>query len=172
METPVLQPASYHNLLVPLDGSERAEAALPHAAALAQRFEARVILFRAVSLPPVAAAVPLAPGQSSPAAIVETVELAQEVQEASIQYLEGLARRLRAHNIGADVRVGDDTGDVAESILAAAESEGADLIVMTTHGRTGLSRLLFGSVAESVLRTARVPVLLICTRQAPEGAGP
>jgi nucleotide-binding universal stress UspA family protein len=156
---------AYRSILVPLDGSERSEAALPHAAALARQFDARVVLYRAVEAPGLVsagAAGPLAGGVAPPAPTIEMVQLEREAQAAAIAYLERHARELLAQSIVTTTRVGEGP-DVAEQLLEISREEGTDLIVMTTHGRTGLARLLFGSVAESVLRRAAVPVLLIPT---------
>jgi nucleotide-binding universal stress UspA family protein len=90
------------------------------------------------------------------------MEMAEEARETTAEYLGHRAGELQALGIPVTTRTGEDV-DVADQILEIAQSEGIDLIVMTTHGRTGLSRLLFGSVAESVLRRAGVPVLLIRT---------
>jgi nucleotide-binding universal stress UspA family protein len=75
------------------------------------------------------------------------------------EYLAGVASRLMAKGIRVRTKIG--RGDPASEILTAAGTTGADLIAMTTHGRTGPARLLFGSVAEAVLRRAEVPVLLM-----------
>ena len=76
------------------------------------------------------------------------------------EYLTAIAAELRAKGLRVDtqVRVGDNA---VEEILAGARDVGADLIAMTTHGRGGLGRLLFGSVAEAVLRQADIPVFLM-----------
>jgi nucleotide-binding universal stress UspA family protein len=75
------------------------------------------------------------------------------------EYLPPIAAELRGRGIDADWEVRH--GSPATTILAVAKSWGADLIAMSTHGRSGLGRLLFGSVAEHVLRHADVPVFLM-----------
>jgi nucleotide-binding universal stress UspA family protein len=75
------------------------------------------------------------------------------------RYLVGVESRLSKK--GLRVRTGTAFGRPAEEILAAAKATGADLIAMATHGRSGLGRILFGSVAEAVLRASPVPVLMI-----------
>jgi nucleotide-binding universal stress UspA family protein len=155
----------YQSLLVPLDGSDRAEAALPHAAAIAQRCGARIVLYAGVQNPMVVSpeAVGPIPGLVAPSVpSAETLEMAEQARDATVAYLAHHAGELQALGIPVTTSIGEGV-DVADQILEVAQGEGIDLIVMTTHGRTGLSRLLFGSVAESVLRRAGVPVLLIRT---------
>jgi nucleotide-binding universal stress UspA family protein len=163
MEEPARVPVTYRGILVPLDGSERAETALPHAAALAQRFGARVVLYRAVDPPgPMMPPDVIGPAAGLPAVppMLDTVQFAEEARELTVEYLESRARELRALGLTVTHLVGD-AGDVPGQIVETARREMIDLIVMSTHGRTGLDRLLFGSVAESVVRHAPVPVLLI-----------
>lgn len=121
-------------ILVPLDGSPLAERALP----------AALVLVRTLALPTSSATAIGSGGQSSPEA------------EA---YLGGHADRLTARGIDTDTRV--IYGDAAEGILQEATSREATLIVMATHGRTGLGRLVYGSVAEAVLRRTTTPLLLV-----------
>jgi nucleotide-binding universal stress UspA family protein len=163
MEQPENSLPIYRSILAPLDGSDRAEAALPHAAAVAQRCGARLLLLCVVQNPMVAAATmvdPVAGLAVPPAFGADALELAEEARNATFEYIQGHARALEALGISVSTDVSEGA-DIAEQIVEVARREGIDLIVMTTHGRTGLGRLLFGSVAESVLRRARVPVLLI-----------
>jgi nucleotide-binding universal stress UspA family protein len=106
------------------------------------------------------------PGVDPVAAEVSVVAEAED-------YLEQIAARLRERGVG---RVVTSVwyGPPAPSIVEAAEARKADLIVMSTHGRSGLGRLILGSVAESVLRGTRIPILLVRAAQAPvdRPAGP
>ena len=90
--------------------------------------------------------------------------MAARLKEAR-EYLASVAADLR----GRGVRVTTDArhGDPVTELVAAARETGADLIAMTTHGRSGLGRLLFGSVAEAVLRQAEIPVLMMRLTRAP-----
>lgn len=129
-------------ILVPLDGSAQSAGVLPLVKDLAKRYRARVILFHAVELYPVASDYPipvLPPGKKEAARI-----------------LAPLQKRLP----GIQVRIRTALGPPALEILEAARKEKADLIAMATHGRSGLTRLALGSVAEEVLRHAPCPVLL------------
>lgn len=139
-------------ILVPLDGSELAEAALPRAAELARESGAKLLLVRA-------AQAHVFPG-------VDPTEAQVHVVEEAEQYLAGVAARLRADGV-ADVETSVWYGPPALSIVEAARLRRADLIVMTTHGRSGLGRLILGSVAESVLRGTTTPILLLRDVKAP-----
>jgi nucleotide-binding universal stress UspA family protein len=129
----------YKRVLVAVDGSETAEAILPFIVQLAGPLDLDVILLRANLLTPA----------------VEFVA-ARMISEV---YLADLAKDIAGHGLRVETVVRD--GAPADTILAVAREQGADLIAMTTHGRTGPSRLLFGSVAEAVLRESSVPVLLL-----------
>jgi len=125
------------SLLVPLDGSEVGERALPYARALAQATGARVLLVRVVWEDP-----------------------AQGDARSDAQaYLQQVAEELGRSGVIPQVEILE--GDAAEAISLEARRRGADLIVMTTHGRTGVGRWLYGSVAEGVLARARSPVMLV-----------
>ncbi len=147
----------YRRLLVPLDGSTLAEAALPHAIAVARRFEARLTLLQVAATVPMAAAVdPLGAGGVEAALAVEAVEAAEK---AAWEYLHQVAQRPEMEGLPVEVEV--TRGRPAAEIIRQARERKVDLIVMSTHGRSGLGRLVFGSVADEVLREAGVPILLI-----------
>jgi len=139
------RPMKFAKLLVPLDGSALAETALPTAIQLAKEQGGSLSLVRAVE----------AWGVTS-----DVVEAEIRVVREAEQYLAKLADLLRAN--GYD-RVDTSVwyGAPARSIVDAASAHKADLIVMTSHGRGGISRLIMGSVAESVLRGTRTPILLL-----------
>ena len=141
----------YQKILVPLDGSHLAEQAIPYATELCKG-STEVTLFQVVHLP-----LPLAaPDVSINIPMPDLHELLQESEE----YLEKVAEPLRKQ--GVNVKTAVVERDVtADAIVEYAEENDIDLIAMTTHGRSGLSRLVFGSVAESVVRHAPCPVLLV-----------
>ncbi len=143
----------YQRALVPLDGSRTAESALLFVLQIAGPLGLDVTLLRVVTPAPRAAAVELGP------AVLENTHHAEA--EA---YLAPFATQLRADGIRVATQV--RRGEPVDEILACARDSKADLIIMTTHGRTGLARFLFGSVAEAVLRHADVPVLLMRQTQA------
>ena len=131
----------FERILVPLDGSILAEAVLPQVRKLAARRPVEVLFFRALPPPPMV--------EGDYAAVASFDRREAEAYLDRIQSAFELPSRRRVRE-----------GRAAETILATAEDEGATLIAMSTHGRTGASRWLFGSVAEEVLRSAPVPLLL------------
>jgi nucleotide-binding universal stress UspA family protein len=140
----------YRRLLVPLDGSTLAEEALPHALNLARRSGGELVLLRVIVSPYAIVAPDLVLAGTDP----NLPELNQQAQ----QYLDALAVRLSGD---ASVRAIVCEGPVAEAILEHAVALDVDLIVMSTHGRGGVSRWVYGSVAERVLQGSVCPVLLI-----------
>ena len=139
-------------ILVPLDGSALAEAVLPRAVELAKDSGAKVELLRAVEAYTI-------PG-------VDPTEAQIKVVEEGETYLADVAARLRADGVkGVETSVW--YGPAAYAIVEAARLHRVDLIAMTTHGRSGLGRLILGSVAESVLRGTTVPILLARVAEAP-----
>jgi nucleotide-binding universal stress UspA family protein len=140
----------FNKVLVPVDGSAVAEAILPFIEQIAGPLDMRITLLRVVPLASLdAGAMASDVGAGDP--------ILKEIDAQG--YLEPLVETLKAKGIraGARVRIGDPPTEIA----AAAKEIGADLIAMTTHGRSGLGRLLFGSVAEAVLRAAPIPVFLM-----------
>jgi nucleotide-binding universal stress UspA family protein len=133
-------------LLVPLDGSPLAETILPVAEEWAKEEEAEVILLRGLLARH-------ASGGGDPEVQVRAVEEGEA-------YLKAVADRLERRGLKR-VRWAVGYDEPAAAIAEAAAREGVDMVAMATHGRSGLSRLLLGSVAEAVVRSARVPVLLI-----------
>lgn len=157
---------TYQHILVPLDGSERAASAIAHAESIAKLSNARLVLLQVI--PSAAMLVSetaiASPGMGMPtidpflsASQFDSVEDAL-VQEAT-KTLTDAAKPLQ--DSGLHVETVILSGLPADSIVAYATENKIDLIVMSTHGRTGLSRLLFGSVAESVLRHATCPIMLV-----------
>jgi nucleotide-binding universal stress UspA family protein len=138
----------YGKILVPLDGSALAETVLPEVIELATRSGAELVLLR------VALAHAL-PGADQTEAQVRAVE------EAGA-YLATVEARVAGRRIIVQSAV--RYGRAAKEILDHAKTGGADLIAMATHGRTGVRRWVLGSVAETVLRAAPVPVLLVRAR--------
>jgi nucleotide-binding universal stress UspA family protein len=140
----------YKKILVPLDGSELAEAALPHACALLDGDGTEIVLLR-VALYPMTDIVFSNPSLAP--------VLSEEIEDESEHYLQALASRLRGD--GFNVSIAIVGGPVAESILDYADAIQADLIAMSTHGRSGVARWLLGSVADRIVHGATVPVLLV-----------
>ncbi len=144
----------FRRILVALDGSEIAEAALPHARSLARLCGARLTLLRVVA-PPAAISSPYIPHQT----LLNREELDRR-QEQARAYLDARVAQLMDEGpLDADTRVSLDY-HAAHGILQAAQDEDADLIVTGSHGRGAISRLVMGSVADKVVRAAEVPVLV------------
>jgi len=141
------------NILVPTDLSLHAEAALDYACELASKLGATVHLVNVIGIP--ALGVPEL-GMAVTSAMIES--MISDNQKA----LEALAARKRGTATIGQLLL--KTGDARDAIDHAAAELGADLIVMGTHGRRGVSRALLGSVAETVVRTAPCPVLTIRMR--------
>jgi nucleotide-binding universal stress UspA family protein len=140
------------NILVGLDGSHFAEQILSYTAELAAQLDCRVILLE-VTIPPGAAVEPLTGYFRSTS--LEKILRQEDEAEA---YLKQIARKLR--KTGLKVSTLTVPGDPGETILRTAEEKKVDLIVLSTHGRSGLRRLVFGSVAEHVLKHSTLPILL------------
>ncbi|MCF8105800.1 MAG: universal stress protein [Desulfohalobiaceae bacterium] len=139
----------YATILVPLDGSKRAEQILPHVEELARRYEAKIVLFRVIEPPTM-----VAEGSAM------QFEQDYEQHKSDVEtYLSGLAEKFQGKKL--QVKTRTDNGLIVESILDAAESEGADLIAIASHGRSGLARVFYGSVAAGVLHRIDRPLLLI-----------
>jgi nucleotide-binding universal stress UspA family protein len=135
----------FERILIPLDGSARAEAILGQVGRILHREDSELLFLRVIEPPLVV----------DPKA----QDLALERQREDAQtYIHDLARRYQQKGLKAHGRVIE--GPPAKVILETATQEGSTLIAMTTHGRTGVARWLMGSVAEKVARTSEVPVLL------------
>lgn len=130
-------------ILVPLDGSATAEAVLPQVGRLLRRHDSEVILVRSANSMPV---------DAYPTVFEAALAAARE-------YVMGIQDRLIAD--GVRVKAVARLGSAAETILEVAREEKATLIAMATHGHSGVTRLVFGSVAEQVLRKSPLPVLVV-----------
>jgi len=147
----------FEKILVCLDGSELAEQILPYVAEEALHFRSNLVLFQVVGThgtPTVVAA-------GASALAVEAA--AQQIEKDEIEakaYLESLAQPLR--DKGIDVQCVTLRGlQIGEAIIGYADENNISLIAIATHGRSGLGRLVFGSVADFVLRQAGLPILVV-----------
>jgi nucleotide-binding universal stress UspA family protein len=147
VETGFPPPMPIRSLLVPLDGSRLAEAAVPAAVALANAFTAMVTLLHVLESDP-------------PAEVHGEPHLART--EDATAYLDGIAKRFASAGVNVAVHVhADPERDVSGSIVRHADETDADLIVLANHGSGGLRGFLFGRVAQQVLQRGRRPVLAI-----------
>lgn len=146
----------YQKILVPLDGSEFAEKVLPHVEAIAACTGAEVVLMR---IPIYAYEVASAAADMAGFMPALLPGVTADIWKEAMDYLNKVGAGLHARGLKVSVVVKD--GDAGQVIIEFAHAEGVDLIAMCTHGRTGLGRALFGSVAEQVLRGAGKPLLLV-----------
>jgi len=145
----------YKSIVVPLDGSGRAEKILPHVVSLAQCYGARVIFLQVIELTPLLVVDYGLPGGVLP-------ELVEQTKTEAEAYLASWKDKFAEKGIETSVRV--EQGPIVESIIKVAEEEDADLIAMASHGRTGLSHVFYGSVASGVLHRVDRALLLIRSR--------
>lgn len=155
----------FDRVIVPLDGSEESERALGYAVEIAHKFNAPVTLLRAydgsertVQLLAMMQAEPI-PATVDPNTVDAVAEAAEAEGTEARRYLMRQLRKLAGQQLTVDIIVLDSPS--AEAILEEARRTPGTLIVMATHARRGLERLLFGSVADAVVRHAHVPVLLV-----------
>ena len=143
----------YKKILVPLDGSDRAEAILPHVEELAKRYDSQVVFMRVVE------------GDYFVPGYQEVVDISGYEQEYARRkkevetYLEDVKRRFTEKGISNKPIISYDS--VVQSILNTAEAEAVDLIAIASHGRSGLARAFYGSVASGVLNRIDRPLLII-----------
>src|SRR5579859_5814586 len=142
----------FKRILVPLDGSARAESAIPVAARIARAYGASITLLRIAEMP----------GEYGPY-LASPASYAKEAIEADLAQLKDYLRKAAQAEAlaGIDVEVKALFGAVAPTIIAAAQAYHDDLIVMCSHGYTGFKRWLLGSVADKVARHAPVPILIV-----------
>lgn len=142
----------FKKILVPLDSSSMAEAALPLARSLAECFGAELIVLHVNT--------PLAMQYYAPEMLATVAELEQTARVEANTYLHHTAANLMDRGIKASAVLKDDV-TAANAILDYADHNSVDLIAMSTHGRSGIGRWLLGSVADKVVHGAKVPVLLV-----------
>ena len=142
---PPLDDALVQRILVPLDGSEQAEAALDRAVEVAVRNDAVIHAVRVLA-------------DTRRSAFFPPVDVGTLDAERQVSYLGAIVDRLAARSVSAEMAV--LRGGVASAVQEYVREHEIDLVVMTTHGRSGLARLLLGSTAEELLRTLMVPILV------------
>jgi nucleotide-binding universal stress UspA family protein len=151
----------FEHLLVALDGSTAAERVLDPAEALADAFHSTITLLRATISAEMFVA-GSAGGETVVGDVGSTLDptpVLEADRSAAVDYLNALAERLRRRNL--KVNLEHPQGPANEVIVERAAALGVSLILMTTHGRGGLGRMVFGSTADSVLRHATCPVFLV-----------
>jgi len=144
----------YHKILVPLDGSKRADRIIPHVEELARRYKAKVIFLQVVEYK----TIPTTEG----AFISLSDQEFDQVKKRAQKHLEAIRGEFREKNIESRTHV--SYGPVVEGIINLAAQEGVDLIALASHGRGGLSRVFYGSVAAGLLHRVDRPLLIIRSR--------
>jgi len=137
-------------VLVPLDGSKESEAVIPYVEELASRLKAEVTLFQMLELDHIIYS--------------ETqVKLLESARASAKDYIENAATQLQQKGVSVKTETKDMLGSTmfAEEIIKLADQLNVDLVMMSTHGRSGVSRWAFGSVTEKVLRAGNTPLLLV-----------
>jgi len=151
----------YQTILVPLDGSARAEHILPHVENLALHYKAKVIFLQVMEPLQI-----VSPSLYVTSALTDTVKESlndfNRRYEDVNTYLSGRLGEFREKGI--DVRKFVEQGPIVETVIAVARRENADLIAMASHGRSGMSRVFYGSVAAGVLQQIDRPMLIIRSR--------
>ena len=159
----------FEKILIPLDGSKISESALPYAEDLVSKLspKAKIDVILVHILPkahPVYTAGEIVPR------VVYDEEHYEMAKKRAMEYLDNAGEGLRSR--GATVIPRVQIGDASEGIIKIAEETNADLIIMSTHGRSGISRWAFGSVAEKVLhRKTKVPILIVKASSSPDVSG-
>lgn len=157
-----MKQVKYQKILVTHDGSDLASTALPHAAALALAFNADVLMLQVVNSVEQQIAMmstssigiyPIPVGSG----VLETVREYKRFAKHQLEEFKTDFEKSGIKNIKILVKEGSDR----DEILETAEKENCDLIVMSTHGRTGLKRALLGSVADHIVRHSECPVFLV-----------
>lgn len=152
----------FNHILVPLDGSELSERALPIAENLAQQAGSTVHLIHVVSREHEIGA-----GRNIESLQIAEVEIdyARRLTESRVdrgtKYLEQIQSQLKSAGVKIDDRVVVARGDAAEHIVDYVKANNIELVVMSTHGHGGLRRLLMGSVTDRVIRSCEAPVLVV-----------
>jgi nucleotide-binding universal stress UspA family protein len=152
----------YKKIMVPLDGSELAECVLPHLEAIAAGCDAEEVVFIRAVEPTI-----LPSGAMTDGGAIFTEVDAERVRKqmdasnksAARDYLEQLMSRVKLDKVKMQTEVLD--GKTAEVLAEYATNNNVDLIIIATHGRSGISRWVWGSVADRLLRAACVPVLMV-----------
>ena len=144
----------FAKILLPLDGTETANFAVSPAVELAKRLDAELVLLRVV---------PDLPFEVGVKNLVQVIELNAskqlELVDHAMRWLQRIVDDLALHKVRATAAV--DVGEPGERIVGYSSKDGIDMIVMSTHGRRGVPRLLYGSVAAKVLADAPCPVMLV-----------
>lgn len=152
----------YKKIMVPLDGSELAECVLPHAQAFVKGFQVTTMVFIRIIRPvPMAFSAPEASELHLKEIEKNIKKLEEEKRSLAVKYLNEVVDRMKANGVRLQTEV--LIGSPADRLIDYAESNDIDLILIATHGRSGISRWVRGSVADRILRASIAPVLMVRT---------
>jgi nucleotide-binding universal stress UspA family protein len=149
----------YQRILVPLDGSALAEQVLPYVQELAERFNSTLLLLRATLSPATVIANTAVAAEPMAAAAIDPTPIVEAEEDVAVDYLYALGDRLKSTGLRVELLTAE--GPAGDVIVEQARVQQVDLVAMATHGRAGLDRVLFGSIADDVLHHAGCPVLLV-----------
>ena len=151
----------YNNILVPLDGSELAECVFPHVDKFIASGQVHTVaLVRVVEPAPTRFDDTAALSSKTRDQIIEGARIIEEDRQArAAEYLKAAGGRLKRD--GVIIKTEVLCGRVADCLVDFIEANGVDLIIIATHGRSGISRWVRGSVADRILRFSRIPVLMV-----------
>ncbi|UNT62529.1 universal stress protein [Acinetobacter towneri] len=143
---------AYQNILVPVDGSETSFAAVAKAAELAKAFGSKITVVQVLTLDPYIAAEYITANQTN--------DLIERARSSIVKTLEEAKQKFTEQGVEAETKLLEGQV-IAREITNAAKDLNADLIVIGSHGRTGLKKLFLGSVAQSILSEGTTPVLVV-----------
>ena len=143
---------AYQNILVPVDGSETSFAAVAKAAELAKAFGSKITVVQVLTLDPYIAAEYITANQTN--------DLIERARASIVKTLEEAKQKFTEQGVEAETKL-LERQVIAREITNAAKDLNADLIVIGSHGRTGLKKLFLGSVAQSILSEGTTPVLVV-----------
>ncbi|MFO8011113.1 MAG: universal stress protein [Dehalococcoidia bacterium] len=149
----------FERMMVCLDGSPLAEQVIPCAREEASHFGARLVLLQVVRVASDMVSV------ENPEMVVDNVPEVPVEEKEALDYLESVAGPLRRVGLDVECAVTRESVSTGKDIINFATEKSIDLIIMSTHGRGGLSRMLFGSVAEVIMSYSRLPMLVIRPRE-------
>jgi nucleotide-binding universal stress UspA family protein len=149
----------YKKILVPLDGSERAERILPHVLNVCDPHQGRILLLFVLESPFIVPASMVSMGNAAADRNVDVEDVLERTRSEAHHYLKRKEAELAEKGVECEVLV--EHGPVVERIAHVAEEKQVDLVAIASHGHTGLSRVFFGSVAAGVLHRLERPLLIV-----------
>jgi nucleotide-binding universal stress UspA family protein len=148
----------FEQILVCLDGSKLAEQILSYATEEALHFNSQLTLLEVITVPYMVAGAEASGSPSQPSGLIEET-IHREAEEAK-DYLENVAEPLRLQGVNVECVVVQNS-PIGDSIINYAQNNKIDLICIATHGHSGLGRVIFGSIADHVLKESGLPILVI-----------